>query len=304
MSWSRRKFITTSSLAVAGSSIRPPLFAQQQSPAAAPPVVPEFTAVRGNYGTFTARGGTIGWWVTPDAVVVIDSQFEDTAQMFLDGLRTRTQRKIDLLINTHHHRDHTTGNRILRPAVTKIVAHANEPALQRQQAIDAKTEALQVYPDETFASTWKVDMGTETISAKHYGPAHTGGDIAIFFERANVVHTGDLMSYIRHPRVDRPGGASIRNWIVALEQLVAGHDPDTIYVFGHAKVGLPVAGKRADLLALRDYFTALLGHVQKQIAAGRSVEETQKVLLPGFADWEGASTENLRVAYEELTSRS
>jgi glyoxylase-like metal-dependent hydrolase (beta-lactamase superfamily II) len=303
MQWNRREFMVASTLAVVGESIRSPLFAQQPTPAPAP-VVPQFATLRGNVGTFTARGGTIGWWVTPQAVAVIDAQFEDTAQMFLDGLKTRTARKIDVLINTHHHRDHTTGNRILRPWVAKIVGHANQPALQKKQAADAKTEALQVYADETFADTWKVDLGGETISARHYGPGHTGGDIVIFFERANIVHVGDLMSHIRHPRVDRPGGASIRNWITALEKITSEHSADTMYIYGHSKVGMPVTGGRADLLALRDYFTTLVDHVQKQIAAGRSVDEIQKAGLAGFADFEGTATENLRVAYEELTSRS
>ena len=47
--------------------------------------MPEFKDVRRNVGTFTARGGTIGYLVTPDAVVVVDSQFADTAPMFLEG---------------------------------------------------------------------------------------------------------------------------------------------------------------------------------------------------------------------------
>ena len=49
-------------------------------------------------GTFSARGGTIGYLVTADAVVVVDSQFADTAPMFLEGMKPKTQRKFDLLI--------------------------------------------------------------------------------------------------------------------------------------------------------------------------------------------------------------
>jgi glyoxylase-like metal-dependent hydrolase (beta-lactamase superfamily II) len=292
-----------SSLAAAGGALfTTPLFGQQAAP---PPVVPTFTPLRRNVGTFTARGGTIGWMFAADSVVVIDAQFEDTAQMFLDGMKTRTPRRIDLLINTHHHRDHTTGNKVMRPLVTKIVAHANEPALQRRQAIDAKNEDAQAYPDETFPETWKADVGSEVISAKHYGPGHTGGDIVIFFERANMVHVGDLMSHVRHPRVDRPGGASIRNWIVALEKITSEHAADAIYIYGHSKVGERVSGTRADLLTLRDYFTAVLDYVQKGISAGRSVDEIAKLAaLPKFPDYEGTPQGTLRMAYEELTAKS
>lgn len=299
MPLTRREFFATSSLAATAVLLdRGRLFAQ----AAQPPTVPAFAAIRRNVGTFTARGGTMGWLVTPDAVLVIDSQFADTSQMFLDGMKSRTTRRFDLLINSHHHPDHTGGNKVLRPNVAKIVAHANVPGLQRKQAAASKSEDAQAYADETFTDGWKVDIGNEVVSAKHYGPGHTSGDAVITFERANVVHMGDLMSHQRHPRVDRPSGASIRNWLVSLERVTREHDADTVYVFGHAKAGLPVTGSRRDVLALRDYFTAMLDFVQKGVAAGKSAEELIKAGLPGFADHEGAP--QLQVAFDELTAKA
>ncbi len=304
MNPNRREFIVRSSLAVAAGAFVPGrLLGQQAAPAAAqPPTVPVFTPLRRNVGTFTARGGTIGWLVTLDAVLVIDSQFADTAQMFLDGLKTRTPRKIDLLINSHHHPDHTGGNKVLQPMVTKIVAHENVPGLQRKQAGANKTEDAQAYADTTFKDGWKTDIGNEVVSAKYYGPGHTSGDAVIFLERANIVHMGDLMSHQRHPRVDRPAGASIRNWLASLEKVVKDHNADTIYIFGHSKVGAPVTGPRADLMALRDYFSAMLDYVQKGISAGKSAEEIIKAGMPQFATNEG--TPALQVCYDELTAKS
>jgi glyoxylase-like metal-dependent hydrolase (beta-lactamase superfamily II) len=240
--------------------------------------------------------------VTPDAVLVVDSQFADTSQMFLDGMKSRTQRKFDLLINSHHHPDHTGGNKVLRPSVTKIVAHANVPGLQRKQAAAAKSEDAQAYADETFTDNWKVNIGNEVVSTKYYGPGHTSGDAVITFERANIVHMGDLMSHQRHPRVDRPSGASIRNWLVALEKVTKDHNNDAIYIFGHAKVGAPVTGSKKDVLALRDYFSAMLDYVRKGIAAGKSAEEIVKAGLPGFADNEGMP--QLQVAFDELSAKA
>jgi cyclase len=302
MRFNRREFVLTSSSALAAGVFGPSmLFAQQAAPAA-PPTVPVFAPLRRNVGIFSARGGTMGWLVSPDAVLVIDSQFADTSQMFLDGMKSRTQRKFDLLINSHHHPDHTGGNKVLRPSVTKIVAHANAPALQRKQAAANKTEEAQAYADETFTDTWRATVGDEVVSAKYYGAGHTSGDAVIFFERANIVHMGDLMSHQRHPRVDRPSGASIRNWLVSLERVVKDHNADTIYIFGHAKVGAPVTGNGKDLLTLRDYFSSMLDYVQKGISAGRSAEEILKGSVPGFADSEGMP--QLQVAYDELSAKA
>jgi glyoxylase-like metal-dependent hydrolase (beta-lactamase superfamily II) len=303
MQWNRRQFVTVSSLGLVGSLGTRSLFAQapagQQAPA-----VPEFKDVRRNVSTFTARGGTIGLLVLPDAVVVVDSQFADTAQMFLDGLKPKTSRKIDLLINSHHHGDHTGGNKVLQPSVTKIVAHANVPGLQQKAAAAQKSEANQAYADTTFDKEWKQSVGRETVSAKYYGPAHTGGDIVITFQQANVAHMGDLMSFQRNPRADRPAGASIRNWVSVLENTVKDHSNDTVYIFGHSKVGAPVTGSGKDLLGLRDYFSAMLDHVSKGVAAGKSMAEITKVAaVPGFESYEGTPTA-LEVAYQELTAKS
>ncbi len=260
----RRSFLFTSSVVLAARALGAPrLFAQSA-------LTPVFAPLRRNVGVFTARGGTMGWLVSKDAVVVIDSQFADSSALFLEGLKSRTSRRIDLLLNTHHHPDHTGGNKVLRPSVTKIVAHRNVPGLQRKQATESHAESAQAYADETFAQTWKASVGDETVSAKYYGPGHTGGDAVYLLEQANVVHMGDLMYHRRHPGADRASGASLRNWIVALEKVVKDHDRDTVYVFGHSKPDAPVTGSGKDLLVVRDCLTALArrraeGHQGRQV---------------------------------------
>ena len=90
------------------------------------------------------------------------------------------------------------------------------------------------------------------------------------------MHMGDLMSHLRHPRVDRPSGASIKNWLVTLENTVKDHNADTLYIFGHSKVGAPVTGSSKDLLALRDYFSAMLAYVQKGMRQGSRPTRSSK----------------------------
>ena len=48
-------------------------------------------------------------------------------------------------------------------------------------------------PDRTLTDVWGLEHGDEKVRIKHYGPAHTGGDVVIYFEKANVAHMGDLM---------------------------------------------------------------------------------------------------------------
>jgi glyoxylase-like metal-dependent hydrolase (beta-lactamase superfamily II) len=303
MQWNRREFVVRSSFAALGALGHRPLFAQAPAAQQAP-VVPKFEDVRRNVGVFTARGGTIGYLVAPDGVVVVDSQFADTAPLFLEGLKPRTSRRIDLLINSHHHGDHTGGNKAMQPSVAAIVAHANVPGLQRKAAAAAKTEANQAYAGTTFEKDWKTSVGGETVSARHYGPAHTGGDIVITFQNANVAHMGDLMSFQRNPRADRPAGASIVNWIPVIESTVKDHAADTIFIFGHSKAGERVTGSGKDLLELRDYFTAMLDFARKGLASGRPIAEIVKAAaIPGFERYEGTPAA-LQAACEELAAKS
>ena len=88
---------------------------------------------------------------------------------------------------------------------------------------------------------------------------------------------GDLMSHQRHPRINRPvRRIDSKLARFRLKRSVKDHSADTIYIFGHAKVGAPVTGSGKDLLAVRDYFSAMLDYVQKGIAAGKSAEEITK----------------------------
>ena len=68
-----------------------------------------------------------------------------------------------------------------------------------------------------------------------------------------------------------------------LENTVKDHGNDTIYIFGHSKVGERLTGSGKDLLELRDYFTAMLAFTRKAIASGVPVAEVMKApAIPGF----------------------
>lgn len=307
----RRRFLTTSSLALAAATVdRSRLFAQAGQGAPQSPQT-SFTPIRGTVGYFTGQGGTIGYHIGKDKVVVIDAQMPATARICLEGIKERDGgRMIDLLVNTHHHGDHTGGNPVFRPSVKKILAHANVPKLQREAAArqaaarpDAPAPEL-VVADATFGSAWGEDLGGERMELKYYGPAHTSGDAVVNFEKANVVHMGDLVFNRMHPFIDRPAGASIANWIKVLEGTVADHGHDTTYIFGHGSPKFGVIGARADLLHMRDYLTALLAFVRGEIKAGKPKEVIVKITDPlaGFPDHGPLIERVLTPAYDELTA--
>jgi glyoxylase-like metal-dependent hydrolase (beta-lactamase superfamily II) len=281
----RRDFLATSSLALAGlaaGGAAPRAQAPAQTPATPP--VTKFEELRRGVGMFIGTGGTIGYLVNAAGALAVDSQFVQTAEVAVAGLKQRAPKGIELLINTHHHGDHTGGNAAFRAAVKRIVAHENCVAWHRKVSEQAKNAEQQAFADTTFKTDWKVDFGDETVHARYMGPGHTSGDAVIFFERANVVHGGDLLFRRVHPRVDGPAGASVVNWAAILDKLAAAHGGDTIFVFGHGKDGV-VRGNVSDVKFFRDYLNAAMAHAQKAITAGQAKEEAAKVTtLAGFED--------------------
>jgi cyclase len=309
MTLDRRRFLALSSFALAGSLKgrfvlgQPPQSTQGVAAQAAP--TPRFVPLREDVGYFISTGsaGTVGWLVNRDAVVVVDSQMKETAGVCLAGLNERANnRMVDVLFNTHHHDDHTGGNPVFRPATKKIVAHENVPGLQKKAAKPG-SEASQVYADTVFSSAWSGSFGGERVTATHYGPAHTAGDSVITFHRANVVHMGDLVFNRRVPGFDRAGGCVITAWAAVLERVARDHNTDTIYIFGHAKAGLPPTGSRAELRRQRDFLAALLDRVRGDIKAGRARDEVVGMTteLKGFAEYGALTGRALGAAWDEIS---
>ena len=321
MALTRRTFLTTSSAAVAAGTLGRfawPEFTAFAQAGQQQPATISVQILRGNAGTITGRGGTIGGLINTAGAVAVDSQFPDTAALAVEEFLKRSGKtEIAMLINTHHHGDHTGGNGVFRPKTAKIVAHANVPGYMKGAYDDTmKQRAAQnppptspapaepTVPDTTFKDTWSTAFGDETIRCTHYGPAHTGGDIVVLFEKANVAHMGDLMFNRAHPVIDRPRGASIKNWSAVLRKVAGEYPADTIYIFGHAGTGRDITGPRADLLRHADYLEALLAFAADKIKAGMTREQFLAVreVIPGFDDYGPLIARPLPAAFDEVTA--
>src|SRR5436190_7120600 len=105
-------------------------------------------------GVFTEKGGTIVFMLSKDGIVVVDSQFPEQSQHLVDELKKQSAQPFRLLINTHHHGDHTAGNISFKGIVAHVLAHENSLKNQKSVAVVQKTEDKQLYPDQTFGETW------------------------------------------------------------------------------------------------------------------------------------------------------
>lgn len=257
-----------------------------------------------NTGIFTEKGGTILFTLAKEGIVVVDAEFPEQSQHLIDELKKKSDKPFSLLINTHHHGDHTSGNISFKGIVTNVLAHANSLTNQKNVAVAQKTEDKQLYPDKTYTTTWCDTVAGEKYCLYYYGPGHTNGDSLVHLEKSNIVHMGDLVFNRRHPFVDRTAGASITNWIKVLDKAMEQFDKKTTFVFGHAAEGYEVTGKKEDLKAFQTYLSNLLAYTAAQIKAGKSKEDILSATeIPGSPEWKGDGIQRpLTAAYEELTT--
>ncbi|PZR26997.1 MAG: MBL fold metallo-hydrolase [Citrobacter freundii] len=254
-------------------------------------------------GVFTERGGTILFYLSKEGTVVVDTEFPEQANHLIGEMKKRSTQPFALLINTHHHGDHTGGNISFKGLTPHVLAHSNSLKNQQKVAAAQKSEDKQLFPDQTFTDTISKNIGGEKITLRYFGPAHTDGDALIHFENANIVHMGDLINNRRYPYIDRTAGASVKNWVKVLDKTEKTFDNNTTFVFGHASTGFEVYGKKPDIVAMRNYFEKLLAFTEAEIKAGKSKEDFLKnTSIPGVTEWVGEGIQrSLTATWDELT---
>lgn len=255
-------------------------------------------------GVFTEKGGTILFMLSKNGIVVVDSQFPEQSEHLIEELKKQSQQPFRLLINTHHHGDHSGGNIAFKGLVPHVLAHENSKANQEKVAKEKNNEDQQLFPDQTYSTTWCEKIGKEDICLHYFGAGHTSGDSFVHFKKADIVHVGDLVFNRRHPFVDRSAGANISSWIKVLDMAAKTFSDKTIFVSGHAAEGYDIVLSKTDVLLFGEYLRKLLDFTDAAIKAGKSKEEILKATaIPGAPEWKGDGIQRpLTAAYEELTS--
>ena len=293
----RRQFIQNSALTVGALTL-----AQQNLLSSFFEDPWKITMLRNDVGIFEEKGGTIAFLLSKKGIVVVDAQFPEQSKHLIDELKKKSEKSFKLLINTHHHGDHSAGNISFKGIVGNVVAHANSKINQENSAKQNKSEDKQLYPDLTYTDTWDKRVGKEKMRLHYFGAGHTNGDSFVHFEHANIVHCGDLLFNRRHPFVDRGAGANIKNWMEVLNKALNKFDNETMYVFGHAGPGYKVTGTADELNKFRDYLGNVLKFVEGEIKAGKTKEEILKAtIIPGGEEWKTDGIQRpLGAAYDEL----
>jgi glyoxylase-like metal-dependent hydrolase (beta-lactamase superfamily II) len=125
-------------------------------------------------------------------------------------------------------------------------------------------------PILTFENGLSFHVNGEDIAVNHVENAHTDSDAFVFFAKANVLHTGDLMMSIGYPFVDAGNGGTLAGIIAGHERALALCNEKTRVIPGHG----PIVG-RNDLQSYHDMLVTIRLRIAGLVKKGRSLEQIQ-----------------------------
>jgi glyoxylase-like metal-dependent hydrolase (beta-lactamase superfamily II) len=281
------------------------------APRTPPPIDPakvtmEVTKLGPGVAVIFGQGGNVGVSYGPDGTVLVDDQFAPLTPKLTAAAATLDQKPVRFVIDTHWHFDHTGGNENLGKAGAVIVAHDNVRArMSTEQFMAAFNFKFPPSPKEalpvvTFSEGVTMHLNGDTLRVVHVKPAHTDGDSFVKWEKANVLHTGDVFIRAGAPFIDRSSGGSVAGMIAALDVAIGMTDDATKVIPGHG----PMSSK-ADIVKARDALKDLLAKVTAEHKAGKSVDQVLALKLqwPAAAAGPMAADGLVRVIYDTVSGK-
>lgn len=143
-----------------------------------------------------------------------------------------------LIVNTHGHFDHVSGNRALKSATgAALLVHEEDARMLGEASTYARFFMMRAEnsppPDQLLAAQGEVRVGAVLLRVLHT-PGHSPGGVTLV--APGLAFCGDLVFHGSVGRTDLPGGSekilldSIRRHILTMPDdtvLYPGHGPDT-----------------------------------------------------------------------------
>jgi cyclase len=224
--------------------------------------------VAGNFYYLAGRGGNIGVLAGADGVVMVDTQFAPLTDKIMAAIAGITDADVRVVINTHVHGDHTGGNENLRALGLPVFAHDNVRIRMAKGVNGGEPSPSAAMPAATFSNEMHLYLNGENVRIFKVPPAHTDGDVYVYFPVSDVLHMGDVFRTTGYPLFDVGNGGSARGTIEALDVALALAGPNTKMVPGHGDVSTA-----ADVREMRDMIAEVISRVVPLIEQGMTLEQ-------------------------------
>jgi cyclase len=237
-----------------------------QPPAANAPKVIDVDKVKDNLWVLKGGGGNVAVFVTAAGVTIVDAKNPGWGQPIIDKVKELTPKPITMLINTHTHGDHVSGN-VEFPATVDVVVQENTKANMQKMDIFKQNDNRGM-AKRTFKDKMTIGKGADRIDLYYFGPGHTNGDAWVVFPALRTAHVGDLFASKGLPLVDAANGGSVLHYADTLNKGYKGiKNVDTV-INGHSSS----TTTWADLKEFVDFNQDFLTWAQGALKSGKTPE--------------------------------
>jgi cyclase len=191
----------------------------------------------------TDRSGNVAVLIGEDGVFMIDTQMEHLAELIdVTQKKLSNNRDVDIILNTHFHRDHVRGNAYFKERGAITIAHPNvrryleNPVALKTLGREAPKFTPKYFPIIDVTEDTSIKMNGQSIELYHPPNAHTNSDLFVVFKEANVIHGGDLVSTRRFSFIYIYNGGSVAGLIAGLKAIIEVADADTQIIAGHGPI--------------------------------------------------------------------
>jgi cyclase len=224
--------------------------------------------VSGSVHMLKGMGGNIGISAGPEGILIIDDQFAPLAKKIAVAIGEIAQTPMKYVVNTHYHGDHTGSNAYFTEVKgSTIFAHDNV----RKRLVNKKEHTHSELPVVTYQQGITFHFNGDTINVMHMPAGHTDSDSVVWFEKANVLHPGDLFFEGRFPYIDLDGGGTVTGYITNVTKLISMLKEDTKIIPGHGSLAT-----KSDYQKALDMLVDTAAIVKNMRAKGISVEDAVK----------------------------
>jgi glyoxylase-like metal-dependent hydrolase (beta-lactamase superfamily II) len=230
-----------------------------------PPAV-EVEKLTDNLFVLKGGGGNTAVYVGAAGVTVVDAKNPGWGAPILEKIKTLTPKPVTLLINTHTHGDHVSGN-VDFPATVDIVVQENTKANMERMEI-FKTSNGRGMAKRTFKDRMTIGSGSDRVDLYYFGRGHTNGDAWIVFPSLRIMHAGDIFSGKNLPLLDANNGGSGMEIGDSLARAADGIKGVDSIITGHSTVMT-----WSDLREYAQFNKDFAADVQAGVRAGKSVDD-------------------------------
>jgi cyclase len=249
--------------------------------------------------------------VSGQGILVVDTGLnQQEGRLLLNEIRKISSQPVRWIVNTHYHPDHRGGNGVIGPDAVIISTEFTREQVLRSRKDKVKAgqppgadytlnEVVGFAPGDSAGLT--LTLGRHEVRIYHPGPAHTRGDLIVYFPDERAIATGDLFLNGSCPAMD---DGDMENWVSSLDHIL--RFPVEHVVPGH--FGLAT---RSELQHFRDYLVDLRDQVARLHGRGLTLEQVTKGLelskyrdLRQFPQYEATFADNAAAYYQQLEAKA